>query len=134
MKDFQQLRVIEQINLDLHLGAKIVRCQTVREINGLALSSRNDYLPLEDRLNAPKLYKALQNGKKLLKMKPKMSPAKIRSKVKSSLSTIPRTKLDYVELVDPQTLQRVSTPSRPVLIAAAVKFRNARLIDNILVT
>jgi pantoate--beta-alanine ligase len=134
LKDFQQVRVIEQMNQDLQLGVRIVRCPTVREADGLARSSRNAYLtPVERRL-APRLYAALQAGRKLLTSHPRMNPELVRRRIRSLLDSIPQSKLDYLELVDPETLKRIHSNSGPVLIAAALKIGTTRLIDNILVS
>jgi len=134
LKDFQQLRIIEKMNSDLNLDVKVVKCPTIRAKGGVAHSSRNSYLTLEDQANSHKLYIALQYGRKLLRSRPKLSPNKVIRKVKSTLNKIPHAKIDYIELVDPITLQKVITSSRrPVLLAAAIKFRAARLIDNLLI-
>jgi len=133
MKDFQQLRIIEQMNKDLDWGVKIVRCPTVREFDGLAMSSRNIYLSPIERVLAPQIYRTLQQGRKLLTSKPPKSPNLIQNELKKTLLTIPDIKIEYLELVNPVTLQKVQKSKLPILIAAAVKFKSARLIDNILV-
>lgn len=134
MKDFQQLRVIEQMTKDLNFGIDIVRCPTIRERDGLALSSRNSYLSKEERRLAPALYQSLQHGRKLLRSFSHVKPRIVCQKVKHHLlSRIPHSKIDYIELVDPKTLQRVDTGRRPSLLAAAIWLGRTRLIDNILV-
>ncbi len=133
LKDFQQVRVIEQLNEDLNLGFKIIRCPTVREPDGLAMSSRNAYLTSAERRYAPQLYQTLLYGRKLLTSHPSKSPDQVQKILKNRLSSIPDVKIDYVELVHPRSLQKVEKNRRPILIAAAVKFKSARLIDNILV-
>ncbi len=133
MKDFQQIRVIEQMNDDLNMGVSIVRCPTVREPDGLAMSSRNAYLSPAERAQAPRLYQALQAGRKLLRSRSRMSPRAVCHKVKSILVSHPSFKIDYIELVDPVTLKRRTESKRPVLLAAAVFLGRTRLIDNILV-
>jgi len=134
MKDFQQVRVIERMNEDLNFGVKVVRCPTVREADGLALSSRNAYLSREERTAAPLLHQALQRGAKLLRSTPGISPRALCRKVQSVLESNPHFKIDYVELVSPETLQRIGTIRRPALLAAAVFLGKTRLIDNILVS
>lgn len=131
LKDYQQVRVIEQMNEDLNFGIKIVRCPTVREADGLALSSRNAYLSPSERREAAKLYAALQEGRKLLRSV--RNPHVIIHKVKSILLTIPQVAIDYVELVDSHTLQPVRPLKGSLLLAAAVKVGKTRLIDNILI-
>lgn len=133
LKDYQQVRVIEQMQNDLNFGIKIVRCPIVREPDGLAMSSRNAYLSSSDRHHAPKLYLALQYGRKLLLSDNKMTPHIALNRVRKRLSSIPNSQIDYVELVDPKTLEHVQARRRPALLAAAVKIRNTRLIDNLLI-
>jgi pantoate--beta-alanine ligase len=132
MKDFQQLRVIEQLTSDLNLPVKIVRCPTLREKDGLAMSSRNAYLSPLEREIAPRFHLALQHGRKLLTSQPSMSPRTICQRVKSTLAAHP-FRIDYVELVDPVTLQPLRRNSTPALLAAAVFLGKTRLIDNILI-
>lgn len=134
MKDFQQLRVIEQMNTDLNFGITIVRCPTVREKDGLARSSRNAYLSRSQRAVAPRFYSALQAGAKLLTSHPTMEPKAVRQTIKTLLLTIPQCKIDYIDLVDPMTMQRKQSGKRPVLLAGALWLGKTRLIDNILVT
>jgi pantoate--beta-alanine ligase len=132
-KDFQQVRVIEQMNQDLELGVHVVRCPTVREADGLALSSRNAYLSSQGRTIAPQLYQSLQYGRKLLTSHSKMRPNELCRKVKTSLASVRKFKIDYIELVDPKTLERLNFPHRPALLAACVWLGQTRLIDNILI-
>jgi pantoate--beta-alanine ligase len=133
MKDFQQVRVIEQMNDDLNLGVRVVRCGTVREPDGLAMSSRNAYLSVEERALAPLLHVSLQQGAKLLLSKRSMSPKALIGAVRDVLSSTPKIRIEYVQLVDPVTLQTLKAARRPALLAAAVRIGNTRLIDNILV-
>lgn len=133
MKDFQQLRVIEQMNVDLNLGVSIVRCPTKREPDGLAISSRNAYLSSMERLEAPRLYDALQYGRKLLRSRPQMSPRAVCDKLSLLLRAHPAFKIDYIQMVDPVTLQQLTSSRRPALLAAAVFLGRTRLIDNLLV-
>ncbi len=134
MKDFQQLRVIEQMTADLNMAARIVRVPTLRERDGLAMSSRNTYLSVADRAQAPRLYLALQSGRKLLRSRPFMSPRAIRKNVASILTAHPPFRIDYVELVDPVTLQPLAKTRTPALLAAAVVLGRTRLIDNIYIS
>lgn len=133
MKDFQQMRVIETMNRDLNFGIRIVRCPTVREKDGLALSSRNQYLSECERRLAPRLYLALQYGRKLLTSHARMSPQAVSQKVQGALTSTPEFKIDYIEVVDPETLKRPTSFKRPLLLAAAIWLGKTRLIDNILI-
>lgn len=133
LKDYQQLRVIEQMNEDLNFGIKIVRCPTMREKDGLAMSSRNAYLSAAERREAPRLFRALQSGRKLLTSSPRMSPRAVCKHIQSVLKKNPSFIIDYVELVDAVTLQRVSKLQFPILLAVAVRLGCTRLIDNIVV-
>lgn len=133
LKDFQQVRVIEQMTLDLNLDVKIVRCPTVRESDGLAMSSRNTYLSVEDRALAPRLQVALQQGAKLLHSKDLMSPNAVTGAVRDALASTPKIQIEYVELVDPVSLQPLQSIHTPALLAAAVRLGQTRLIDNLLV-
>jgi pantoate--beta-alanine ligase len=133
MKDFQQLRVIEQMNQDLDFGIRIVRCPTFREPDGLAMSSRNAYLSPMKRAQAPRLYRALQLGRKLLRSRPQMSPQAVCKRLSLLLQAHPSFKIDYIDMVHPITLKRLKRSQRPALLAAAVFLGNTRLIDNILI-
>jgi pantoate--beta-alanine ligase len=134
LKDYQQVRIIEQMNEDLNMGITIIRCPTVRDSDGLARSSRNTLLSPQERKVAPLLYAALQRGRKLLRSPRKMSLREFRHQIKSTLLTIPNVKIDYIELVDPKTLHKCESPRAPALLAAAIRLGTTRLIDNILVT
>ena len=131
MKDFQQLRVIEQLVVDLNLSVKIVRCPTFREPDGLAMSSRNAYLSPPDRAQAPRLYRALQAGVKLLRSPAFMSPRAVCRQIASTLAAHPPFRIDYIELVDSVTLQPLESFRAPAVLAAAVFLGKTRLIDNI---
>jgi pantoate--beta-alanine ligase len=133
LKDFQQVRIIEQMTNDLNMDIKIVRCPTVREADGLAMSSRNAYLNQHERALAPRIYAALQQGRKLLRFASPMNSAHVSRKVRAILSKTPEFRVEYVEAVDPVTLQPAQGRNRPVLLAAAVRLNKTRLIDNILV-
>ena len=133
MKDFQQVRVIEQMTADMNLEIQVIRCPTVREKDGLAMSSRNAYLSAADRAYAPRLYLSLQQGAKLLASRHSMRPSAVLGLVKEALSHGSRMQIEYISLVDPRTLQPLAVARRPALLAAAVRLGNTRLIDNILV-
>jgi pantoate--beta-alanine ligase len=128
-KDFQQLAVIRRMVRDLHYKIDIVGVPTVREDDGLAFSSRNQYLNPEERKQATVLRKALlaveKSGKK--------SAKEIVEHVRAVIAEAPLARIDYVELVDPENLQPIEAAPSKSLVAVAVFFGKTRLIDNILV-
>ncbi|MCS7278576.1 MAG: pantoate--beta-alanine ligase [Thermodesulfobacteriaceae bacterium] len=128
-KDYQQLKVIQQMVKDLNLEVKIIGCPTVREKDGLAMSSRNTYLSSEERISALSLYKALNLAEELIKRGEKESK-EIKKKLKELISSFPYTQVQYIELVDPETLEPVEKVEKPILCALAVWVGKTRLIDN----
>lgn len=133
MKDAQQLRVIRRMNEDLDFGIEIVPVPIVREDDGLAMSSRNAYLSPMDRERAVVLSRSLKLAQQMVK-NGETSSAAIKDAIgKLILSEVPGAKVDYIEVVDDDTVQPVSNIGGPVLIALAVKFGSTRLIDNITV-
>lgn len=132
LKDYQQMIIIRQMVRDLNLGVKLIPGQTIREKNGLAMSSRNRYLSLTERRSAPILWKTLCAGKRMIQEGLRNS-SKIRVAMMKQLSEEPKAKLDYVTIVDPLTLKEVKTIKKPVLLALAVQIGRTRLIDNIMV-
>ncbi len=128
-KDYQQLQVIKQMVKDLNLDIEIVGCPTVREEDGLAMSSRNTYLSPEERASALSLFKALLLAEKLLK-EGEVESEKIKKKIIEFISSFPYTCVQYVEIVDPKTLEPVEIITKPVLCALAVFVGKTRLIDN----
>lgn len=131
-KDFQQQAIIRKMVKDLDMGAKIITVKTVREKDGLAMSSRNAYLTPVQRKQAPALYKALSFAAKMIRSGEK-SAAKIADAAKKAILKGSNFTIDYVSIVDPVTLEYQKTIKRPVLIAAAAYLGKTRLIDNILV-
>jgi pantoate--beta-alanine ligase len=126
-KDWQQLAIIRRMVRDLNFPVRILGHPTVREPDGLAKSSRNAYLTADERAAAPGIQAALQAAAC------KKSPSAIRSSARAALQKIPGARLDYVELVDAESLQPVANLRRPMRLAAAVFLGRARLIDNIAV-
>lgn len=126
-KDFQQLVIVRRMVRDLNFKTTIIAVPTVREDDGLACSSRNQYLNLEERKQAPVLRKALlaaaNAGKK--------SARDVVDLAREVISEAPLARIDYVELVDAETLQPVETAGPNSLLALAVYFGKTRLIDNI---
>src|SRR5881396_3774423 len=131
-KDMQQLAVIRRMTADLNLPVAIVPVPTVREPDGLAVSSRNRYLDSEQRKLAPLLYRALKEGEKRIRSGEK-DAAKIRADALRVLDETPLVRVDYLEVVDPDEIQPVRIVTPPVRIAGAVWVGTTRLIDNVLV-
>jgi len=132
-KDYQQAVVIKQMVADLNFPIEIVVCPTFREPDGLAMSSRNANLSAAEREQAPALHAALELAADMIgKTRP---PAdEVIAAITAHLSAhAPNGQIDYVQIVDPATLADVEPTGRPVLVALAVKFAKARLIDNMLV-
>lgn len=132
MKDFQQLRVVERMTEDLNLDLQIVRCPTVRESDGLALSSRNVYLTSEERTAALALSQSLFEAEAQVAVG-ETDVAVLRERIADRIQREPLLKIDYVEIRDADSLQPVPRIERPTVIALAVKVGKTRLIDNIVV-
>jgi pantoate--beta-alanine ligase len=130
-KDYQQLQVLRRMVRDLDLPVNIVPVPTVREADGLAMSSRNAYLSPAERRVAPKLQEALQAGAQVVA--DGGTGADGIAAARQVLDTEPAIRVQYLEAVDPQTLQEVSAGGRPLVLAAAVYLGQTRLIDNILI-
>lgn len=128
-KDAQQLAVIRHMVSDLDFGVEIVGCPIIREEDGLAKSSRNTYLNPQERQAALVLSRSLKIGKKMMDSGEKDAKAVI-SAIRSEIEKEPLAKIDYVEIVDWNTLDPVETMEGPVLTAIAVYIGKTRLIDN----
>ena len=129
-KDYQQQAIIRQMVKDLNLPVEIAALPTVREFDGLALSSRNSYLSPEERKKAAMLYQTLTLAKDEIK-KGERDARKILSRAQSLLFSEPSIRLDYLQLVDPQSLEEVKKVKGPVVIALAAYIGKTRLIDNL---
>jgi pantoate--beta-alanine ligase len=128
-KDYQQLKVIQRMVQDLNLDVKIISHPTVREEDGLAMSSRNTYLSPEERKSAIALYKALNLAEELINQGERRV-ATLKEKLKEFIESFPYTKVQYIEFVHPETLKEVERVDEPTLLALAVFVGKARLIDN----
>lgn len=128
-KDAQQLAVIRRMVRDLNFDLEIIGCPIVREADGLAKSSRNTYLSEAERAAAVVLHKGLNAGEELLKSGER-NAVKIINTVREVIEREPLAKIDYVELVDWNTLKPVDTVQAEVLVAVAVYIGKTRLIDN----
>ena len=129
-KDAQQCAVVMRLAKDLGLPVEVRVVPTVRESDGLAMSSRNAYLSPEERKAAPALFRALLVAQLVHELGERKA-AKILKSFRLALETEPRIALDTVDLVDVATMRAVEKVDRPVLLAAAVKLGRTRLIDNV---
>ncbi|MGQ9462110.1 MAG: pantoate--beta-alanine ligase [Candidatus Fervidibacter sp.] len=127
-KDFQQLRVVQRMVRDLNFPVEIVPCPTVREEDGLAMSSRNTYLSPDERKAATILYRSLKTANDLFK-DGERNAARLKAKVWEVLATESLVRPQYVEIVDAETLEPISTVDRPSVILLAAFVGQARLID-----
>ena len=127
-KDAQQLAIIRKMVYDLNFPVNIIGVPIVRESDGLAKSSRNTYLSKEERKAATILYKAVQMGKQTIKRG--ASADSIINTMTEIINTEPLAKIDYVSVVDANTMQPVHEITSPVLVAMAVYIGSTRLIDN----
>ena len=131
MKDFQQLAIIRRLVRDLNFPVKIIAGETVREADGLALSSRNVYLTAEERKQAPGLRRALLLAAESFAAGERGATV-LRFLLENELSGAPLARLDYAEVVDATDLQPVTKIEGPAVIALAAFFGKTRLIDNLL--
>jgi pantoate ligase/cytidylate kinase len=129
-KDAQQLAMIRRIVSDLKLPVEIRPCAIVREPSGLAYSSRNQYLSPSDRDQAATLSRSLHNAQTAFQQGQREAQSLI-TQVRRELATIPHSTVDYVELVDPDTLAPLAQVETAGLLAIAVRLGSTRLIDNI---
>lgn len=128
-KDAQQLIIIKRLVESLNYPVKIIAAPTVREPDGLAMSSRNIYLNPEQRVQSTVLCKSLQRAKALIESGER-DARKVIAEMEKLIATASEAKIDYVEIVRAKDLQPVETVSGQILIALAVYFGKARLIDN----
>lgn len=129
-KDFQQLRVIQTVARDLRLGVRVAGCPTVRDADGLAMSSRNRYLAGDDHRSALALSRALRAAKEDWS-RGERDPAKLRDRVQRD-TAVPGVTLEYVSVADPLTLDELQAPADRAVISVAARVGKARLIDNVL--
>lgn len=128
-KDAQQVRILQQMVSDLNVPVEIRVCATVRESDGLALSSRNRYLDSTRRQQAVALWQALREAERLAAAGER-DAAVLRRAMIEQIGTAPDAVIDYVAVVDPDSLQPLTRLDGPALAALAVKFGSTRLIDN----
>lgn len=128
-KDAQQLAVVTRMAKDLNVPVEIIGCPVVREEDGLALSSRNVYLNREERIVALCLPRALELGQELIRRGERNSKT-IVSAIVERIAEEPTAKIDYVQIVDPTTIDPIEKVKTTALCAAAVFIGKTRLIDN----
>ncbi|MCS7337920.1 MAG: pantoate--beta-alanine ligase [Verrucomicrobiae bacterium] len=128
-KDWQQAQVIRRMVADLNFPVRIIVAPTVREPDGLAMSSRNTYLGPAERAAATVLFRAIQRARAAVRARP-VSAVKLKRDLEQFIRAEPLAKLDYIEFFDSTTLQPVETVTRGTHIALAVFIGRTRLIDN----
>lgn len=128
-KDWQQAAVIQRMTADLNFPTEIIVAPTLREADGLAMSSRNKYLDAKQRAQAPILFRALNEAKAAVKRSPQPA-AKLKQRLAKFITTQPAARLDYIEFFDSETLQPLKHIQRGSHMALAVFFGRTRLIDN----
>jgi pantoate--beta-alanine ligase len=131
-KDAQQAAVLKKVIRDLNLAVEPVVCPTVREHDGLAMSSRNQRLGLKERRAAPALFRALKVGKSLVDLG-QTGSGKVLSEIRKVLRDERRIKLQYLEAVDGETLEPVGEIRKGTLLALAAMLGEVRLIDNLVI-
>ena len=128
-KDYQQLTVIRQMVRDLNFDVNIIGGPTVRESDGLAMSSRNNYLTAKQRPSALTLYKALLEATELVNSGVKDAEQIIQEATRL-IHSYPETEIEYISICDPENLEDIKTIKKPSLMALAVNVGKTRLIDN----
>jgi len=132
-KDAQQLAIVKRMVRDLNFNIEIVGCPIIREEDGLAKSSRNTYLNEDERKKALIIHQALTKGEEMVRSGEK-DANKVKETVRSIIESEPICRVDYVEIVDWNELQKVDTIDGPILTAVAVYMdEKVRLIDNFIV-
>lgn len=131
-KDRQQLEVIRKMVVDLNLDIEIVGLPIIREPDGLAMSSRNQYLGEDERKTAQSLHKALQQAQQLV-TQGESSVATIRSQIRNIIEREGRAQVDYISVCDPKRFEELEEIRGKAMIALAVHVGKARLIDNCLI-
>ena len=132
MKDYQQLKVIQKMVRDLGSNIDVVAVPTVRESDGLAMSSRNAYLNAQERAAAAILYRALKLAEDRVRSGERDAAA-VETAARDLIESEPLARIDYVAVVDPETLESVERITGPVVVALAVRIGETRLIDNMLI-
>ncbi len=132
-KDYQQAALVRQLATDLNLSGRIIVHPTVREADGLALSSRNVYLSAQQRQAAPVLFRALQAGAAALRSGARKGP-QIRRHMVRLVAQEPIATIDYLAVCDPRSLEPLATVQSQAVLLGAIRIGGVRLLDNLLVT
>jgi len=132
-KDYQQCTVIKLMVRGLNMDVEIAVLPTVREHDGLAMSSRNSYLDAGERRSAAVIYRALSSAEHMVKLGVQ-EPEKLKNKVLAVLREEKDIVIDYVEIADPETLAPLAVAATRMVILVAVRLGRTRLIDNLLIT
>ena len=132
-KDYQQATLVRQLVADLHLPGRIIIHPTVREADGLALSSRNVYLTMEQRQAAPVLYRALQAGATAIRAGTREG-ATIQRVMARTVAREPLATVEYLAVCHPTTLERLRVIERHAVLLGVIRVGAVRLLDNLLVT
>ena len=130
-KDYQQYLVMKQLAKDLNVPSDIVLCPTIREHDGLALSSRNQYLSTKQREAASTLFQSLQDGKAKIQSGQSSAGAIVRE-IRKRLASVPTIKIDYIAVCDAKSLEPVKTIRENIVVLGAIRIGRVRLIDNLL--
>lgn len=128
-KDYQQLQVVRRLVADLDIPVRIEGVETVREADGLAMSSRNAYLSREERMVAPALHRVLRSIAK--KLEAGGDPRSLADAGKKELKEAGFARIDYLEVCDAETLEPIAAVTRPARVLAAAHLGKVRLIDNL---
>ncbi|NIJ07537.1 pantoate--beta-alanine ligase [Sphingomonas vulcanisoli] len=131
-KDAQQCVVVRRMVRDLDMPVEVVVAPTVREADGLAMSSRNAYLNAEERAEAPLLYRALSYGEALF-AEGERDAGMLRAAIRERVEINPRFTIDYVSVADAETLEELERVDRDAVISLAARLGTTRLIDNVVV-
>jgi pantoate--beta-alanine ligase len=129
-KDAQQAIVIKKMVYDLNIDVEVITLPTVREPDGLAMSSRNSYLSPDERQAATILYRSFTLAQELY-LQGEKDAGKIRSEMAKLISKEPLAAIDYISIADSEALEELSVINKPALVSLAVKIGRTRLIDNV---
>jgi len=129
-KDAQQAIVIKRMVADLNMPLEIAVCPTIREQDGLAVSSRNQYLTSQQRKDAALIYKSLQKCQEMIESGA-AETQEIIAEMREIINQIPSGRIEYISIVDAETLESIKQVEGKVLAAVAIRIGSARLIDNI---
>jgi pantoate--beta-alanine ligase len=131
-KDYQQAAVVRRMVKGLNMDVDVVVLPTVREPDGLAMSSRNSYLSADERRKAAAMHRALSAAEQMAKAGAR-EPEKLKNKMLAVLREVPGIEIDYVEIVDPETLMPLASAKDSMALLVAVRIGRTRLIDNLVI-